>query len=161
MCIWGEMMQFRTGLCLKKQLFPLSVTAIIGSLSILLFITVRLKDLLVIFPPLKERRAQFGVGNVQASEYCCFPRLQPQSLWGRQDHCPVWKKETFTDETNHEVQLTSAAGGPTPSLTEHFDLGVDGNVAALHWAGVDALIDVGDISDLKTAVGEQVDSGIC
>lgn len=51
--------------------------------------------------------------------------------------------------------------GATPSLTEHFDLGVDGNVAALHWAGVDALVVMGDVSDLKTAVGEQVDSGIC
>lgn len=59
------------------------------------------------------------------------------------------------------MQLPSAAGGPMPSLTEHFDLSVDGNIAALHWAGVDALIVVGDVSDLKTAVGEQVDSGIC
>lgn len=61
----------------------------------------------------------------------------------------------------HERQLKSAAAGPTASLTEHFDLSVDGHIPVLHRAGVDALIIMGDVSDLKTAVGEQVDSGIC
>lgn len=86
MCIWGKMLQV-LGL---EVLVPLLGTAVTGSLRILLFITVWLKDLLVIFPPLKDRRAQFGVGHVQASEYGCFSRLHLQSLWGRQDQWPVW-----------------------------------------------------------------------
>lgn len=59
------------------------------------------------------------------------------------------------------MQLTSAAAGQMASLTEHFNLSADRHVAVLHGAGVDALIVVGDVRDLKPAVGEQVDSGIC
>ncbi len=46
------------------------------------------------------------------------------------------------------------------SLTEHFQLGTDRQVGVLHRAGVDALVVVGDIKDLKPPVGEWVNSGI-
>lgn len=51
-------------------------------LQILLLITVGLKELLVIFPPLNEWRTKFGVTKGQTGEYCCFSRLYLQSLWG-------------------------------------------------------------------------------
>lgn len=46
------------------------------------------------------------------------------------------------------------------SLTEHFQLGIDRQVTVLYRAGVEALIVVGDIKDLKHPIGEQVNSGI-
>lgn len=54
--------------------------------QLLLFITVRLKELLVILPPLDQGRAQLWVDLGETGEYRRPPHLHLQVLWRRHDH---------------------------------------------------------------------------